>query len=204
METIGEKIKSIRRSKGISQTNVADACNIKQSSYANIENGKTQNITIEIGKGIAGALDVSFNELFEIEDTNVTRQKDQAEIDSIKEILKEKNKQLEQKDLLIELLYKERDIYKESAIRSISGIYDEKIRKLEHELNNSQTEKDKEFLLEKIKRIKNQREFMFENFIYLGLFNQQDIDNYYNAIKEHYETLTKLNVYHKEQKRNNS
>jgi transcriptional regulator with XRE-family HTH domain len=46
MENIGEKIRRIRKSKGISQMTVADTCNIKQSSYANIESGKTQNITI--------------------------------------------------------------------------------------------------------------------------------------------------------------
>jgi len=67
MEPINLKIKNIRNSKGISQTVVAETCGIKQSSYANIENGKTQSITIEIGKGIAKALGVSFNELFDIE-----------------------------------------------------------------------------------------------------------------------------------------
>lgn len=67
MESIGEKIRRIRKSKGISQTAVSDTCGIKQSSYANIESGKTQNITIEIGKGIAKALEISFNELFDID-----------------------------------------------------------------------------------------------------------------------------------------
>lgn len=67
METVGEKIKRIRKSKGISQYIVAESCRIKQSSYANIESGKTQNITIEIGKGISLALGVNFAELFEIE-----------------------------------------------------------------------------------------------------------------------------------------
>lgn len=81
MESIGEKIRSIRKSKGISQTAVADSCSIKQSSYANIENGKTQNITIEIGKGIAKALDISFNELFDIEATP----QNQDQIESLKE-----------------------------------------------------------------------------------------------------------------------
>jgi transcriptional regulator with XRE-family HTH domain len=77
MELLGEKIRQIRKSKGISQMTVADTCKIKQSSYANIESGKTQNITIEIGKGIAKALNVSFNELFEIEAPAVQDEKNQ-------------------------------------------------------------------------------------------------------------------------------
>ena len=76
MESLGEKIRQIRKSKGISQMTVADTCNIKQSSYANIESGKTQNITIEIGKGIAKALGVPFNELFEIENIIIPKDKD--------------------------------------------------------------------------------------------------------------------------------
>jgi transcriptional regulator with XRE-family HTH domain len=67
MESFGEKIKTIRKAKGISQTVVAESCGIKQSSYANIESGKTQNITIDTGKGIAKAIGVSFYELFKID-----------------------------------------------------------------------------------------------------------------------------------------
>lgn len=107
MEPIGDKIKRIRKSKGISQTMVADTCNIKQSSYANIESGKTQNITIEIGKGIAKALDVSFNELFEIENIGIDFQNKHDENDKLLLSLKEKDKQIEQKDLLIDMLKKE-------------------------------------------------------------------------------------------------
>lgn len=70
MESIGEKIKQIRKSKGISQAAIANNSGIKQSSYANIESGKTQNITIETGKGIAKTLGIPFNELFNIEDKN--------------------------------------------------------------------------------------------------------------------------------------
>lgn len=67
MSNYGQKIKQLRELKGISQKQVADEAGIKPSSYFNIENGKTQSISIEVGKGIARALDVAFNELFEIE-----------------------------------------------------------------------------------------------------------------------------------------
>lgn len=105
MESIGEKIRSIRKSKGISQTAVADSCSIKQSSYANIENGKTQNITIEIGKGIAKTLDISFNELFEIEATP----QNQAQSESLISEIESLKNQLKDKTLLIETLKNERE-----------------------------------------------------------------------------------------------
>jgi len=119
MESIGEKIKRIRKSKGISQTTVSNTCGIKQSSYANIENGKTQNITIEIGKGIAKALKISFNDLFDIE------------IEAVESLRKELNAQLEktskslgqfaewaQKDQIIIKQYEEIIRYQKSAIIS--------------------------------------------------------------------------------------
>jgi transcriptional regulator with XRE-family HTH domain len=62
-----EKIKALRIKKRIKQVDVARAAGIKQSSYASIENGDTKAISIDIGKGIAKALGVSFNELFDIE-----------------------------------------------------------------------------------------------------------------------------------------
>jgi transcriptional regulator with XRE-family HTH domain len=66
MKLFGEKIKELRKSKGITQVEIANACGIKQSSYANIENDITKTITIEIGKQIAFTLGIPFVDLFEI------------------------------------------------------------------------------------------------------------------------------------------
>jgi|SRR5665647_151443 len=66
-ESIGDKLKRIRKEKSLSQSNIAAYCGISQAAYAKIENGTTQNITIGIGKGIANALLISFNELFEVD-----------------------------------------------------------------------------------------------------------------------------------------
>lgn len=67
MESINEKIKRIRLEAGVNQADVARSAGIKQSSYASIEKGDTKAISIEVGKGIAKALRISFNELFDIE-----------------------------------------------------------------------------------------------------------------------------------------
>jgi len=73
METIGEKIKRIRIEKRLSKKEVAEICGLSPSSYLYIEEGKTKSISIEVGKGIARALEVSFTDLFEIEDVYKTK-----------------------------------------------------------------------------------------------------------------------------------
>jgi len=70
MESINEKIKRIRIEIGINQADVARSAGIKQSSYASIEKGDTKSISIDVGKGIAKALRISFNELFDIQVPN--------------------------------------------------------------------------------------------------------------------------------------
>lgn len=67
METLNEKIKRIRTERNVRPADIARFAGIKQSSYASIEKGDTKSISIEVGKGIAKALGMSFNELFEIE-----------------------------------------------------------------------------------------------------------------------------------------
>jgi len=67
MESINEKIKLLRKQRGISQVEVAKAAGINQASYSNIEKGDTKSITIEVGKGISRALGIPFAELFDIE-----------------------------------------------------------------------------------------------------------------------------------------
>lgn len=64
VKSIGEKIKSIRLSKGIKQNEIAYRCNFDKSSYNNIEAGK-RNVAIITLYKIAKALNVSINSFFE-------------------------------------------------------------------------------------------------------------------------------------------
>lgn len=88
MESINEKIKRIRIEIGINQADVARSAGIKQSSYASIEKGDTKSISIEVGKGIAKALRLSFNELFDIENADA--------VDSLKEEIKLLRKRIDE------------------------------------------------------------------------------------------------------------
>ena len=66
MENMNEKIRRIRKSKGLKQTDVCEKIGITQPSFASIEAGRTKSISIDLGKSIAKVLDVDFNYLFEI------------------------------------------------------------------------------------------------------------------------------------------
>ena len=65
-----EKIKKIRREKKISQNEIAVAAGMVRSTYANFECGRNSDISVEVGKKIAQKLNVSFSELFEIDENN--------------------------------------------------------------------------------------------------------------------------------------
>ena len=56
METYYEKIKRIRKSKGLNQVDICAQIGITQPSFASIEAGRTKTISIELGKKIAKAL----------------------------------------------------------------------------------------------------------------------------------------------------
>lgn len=61
-KTIGNRIKSIRISKGISQQQLAADCNFEKSNMSRIEAGRT-NITVYTLFVISKALNVSIQEL---------------------------------------------------------------------------------------------------------------------------------------------
>jgi transcriptional regulator with XRE-family HTH domain len=64
-----EKIKELRKQNGLSQGDLAKITGVQQTSISNIENGITGKEIIKVGiaQKIAKALNISFNELFEIE-----------------------------------------------------------------------------------------------------------------------------------------
>jgi transcriptional regulator with XRE-family HTH domain len=66
MNTIGKKIKVLRVQNGLSLKELGSLIGLSDTAILKIENGKTKNITIEIGKELAKAFNISFNELFEI------------------------------------------------------------------------------------------------------------------------------------------
>ena len=108
MKSLNDKIKNYRIQKRISQIDMVNAAGMSRGSYIAFENGKESvNLSLKSAIKIAKTLKLSFNELFGIENTTFKSKQNQKIIDKLNADLKEKNKQIEQKDLLIELLKKE-------------------------------------------------------------------------------------------------
>ena len=60
---LGNRIKTIRKSRSLSQKAMAEKCGMDFASYSNIENGK-RNVTVFTLQRIINVLKLSFNELF--------------------------------------------------------------------------------------------------------------------------------------------
>jgi len=103
METIGDKIKGLRKSKGLSLMELANKLNVSDTAISKIETGKTKSITIELGKGLCNELGVSFNELFEIKTDGPDIEKMQTELINLNSVLKDKNDRIEEKEKIIHL-----------------------------------------------------------------------------------------------------
>ncbi|MCL6101614.1 MAG: helix-turn-helix domain-containing protein [Bacteroidetes bacterium] len=197
MESLGEKIKRIRKSKGISQIVVAESCMIKQPSYANIESGKTQNITIEIGIGIAKALGVSFNELFEIEIGNLPKEEVNIQLEDLKVKLEELKERISEKDQLITAISNQNRQLKYEFLLMIYTDFQIEIDKMLIEIENSTDEDQKLKLTQKIEDWKVGLEDEVKHFITCGIIDKNDIKefNEINIRKMKKETLP---IYHKD------
>jgi transcriptional regulator with XRE-family HTH domain len=94
MSKFGDKIKILRKQKGVTQVNLGKKLGISQAAIAKIESGSTYTISIELGKKIAEALQVNFEELFDIENQK-TIKKDKSLIAKENIDLKNKLSELE-------------------------------------------------------------------------------------------------------------
>ena len=95
MENIGERIKKYRLDKGFSLHTLAKLSNVTHTTIASIEKNKDRkSITVKLARDIAMALDISFWELIQIEDSKeliALKEKNDAlkmEIDDLKEKLR--------------------------------------------------------------------------------------------------------------------
>lgn len=112
MEKLNEKLKNLRTVKRLSQAELAIAAGISRAAYTFFENGTTDKLSLDAAKGIAKALGVSFNELFEVENPELESAKKEIErlkksIDFNETILKlagEQSKDNEYKSKLMDKL----------------------------------------------------------------------------------------------------
>ncbi|SHI95950.1 Transcriptional regulator, contains XRE-family HTH domain [Tangfeifania diversioriginum] len=112
MEKLNEKLKRLRKQKGISQKQISDNAGISIAAYSNIESGTSKSISIEVGKGIARALDIPFVELFEIENSKLVTPELESQLKKYEKRINELEDTVEKNNKLIKYLEKEnRDLY---------------------------------------------------------------------------------------------
>lgn len=184
MESINEKIKLLRKQRGISQVEVAKTAGINQASYSNIEKGDTKSITIEVGKGIARALGISFAELFDIEPS-----KDNSEqIEKLKVENISLKKQLEEKVFLIETLKDEKAHIKMSFLVKLFSEYSREIVFIGNETKVIEDEKEKDTRLKKFQaNIKFNLEMNY--YIQMGFLTQLDFLNHALHMRDFYDFI---------------
>lgn len=97
MKSVGEKIKQLRKSKGLSLKELAQKLDVSDTSLSKIETGKVDSIKIDTGKKLSNELGVSFNELFEIESPSVEIKSLQFENEHLKNEVDKLEEQLADK-----------------------------------------------------------------------------------------------------------
>ncbi len=170
METMNEKIKRLRKQKGLSQVEVAKAAGITQSSYASIEKGDTKSITIEVGKGFAKALGMAFNELFDIES-------DSQKIDDLNNQIKELN---EKHKNIIESYTSERLMIKNIVLAVSDQNFKRSIVRIKYGYNG--LEEDIKNLLMDI--LDETNKGFLRQLVTFGSFTQNDIKSFYEYMGE--------------------
>ncbi len=136
----GIKINSIRTLKGISRRGLAKKLIISDTALANIENGETKSLSIELGLKIAKELGIPFNELFEIEvftdSDEISKLK--AENEKLKYQISElKSEQLKDKKILLDSLQSHNILYDFAySLYHNTEEFDKARRKAAKETNN--------------------------------------------------------------------
>lgn len=181
MESINEKIKLLRKQRGISQVEVAKAAGINQASYSNIEKGDTKSITIEVGKGIAKAFGIQFSELFDIEISNPQDSVLESEIATLKTQNQDLIDKIKEKEKLIDLYERINQNFKGSVI---AACHDAKIINGWNFLKGIEDKEQADYLGANFLSF---IESFLNNLIERGVINQAEIDSfnkrYYEFVK---------------------
>lgn len=179
MESLNEKIRRIRKQSGLSQIEVAKLAGINQASYSNLENGDTKSISIEVGKGISKALNIPFNELFDIEISKT----DTELIESLKYENDKLKKEINDKSMLVDLLTKEKTILTEFWLTMWISDFSFAMSFIDDLISKATTETDRQSLLQKRNDIKR---IFYKNKDYcirVNHFSESDFENHFKEIK---------------------
>lgn len=197
---IGEKIRRIRTALKITQTEVADYCNISQSAYAKIESGETGNISIRVGKRLSEKLIISFNELFDIPLTFSSEVKEELEnykkqVENLWQDIYYLNEKIAEKDEIIKILIANKKSSRDFLVMQFIGTYSNYISFIDDLISDPRKENLIEILQKKRENlIKFEKSFQ-QKYIDIGLFTIEDVNNYIAEMKEmgiHFKNINEM------------
>lgn len=186
MESLNEKIKRLRKQSGLSQIEVARSAGINQASYSNLEKGDTKSISIEVGKGIARTLGISFNELFGVEGNNPTEELLKKENESLREEVWELKNRLKEKDLLINSLTSQNRHVKGVLMAEVYLDHLRKLEKIDEQIKTSVDENKKQRLMEESANIRKLEKRKLKIYLNAGVLEQKDLDEEYKKLEENW------------------
>ncbi len=192
---VSERIRELRKTKGLTQVELAAKVGISQPTLTNIEKGQTDNIPLIVCKKLSETLGVSFNELFDVDNPVNTEEKDKLkkEIEVLKENvahyadrISSLHKWLADKDQIIENLKEQREIYKQSLLISVDLQYNPEIENYKKLIAECSDVEEKSKLENKLMYLEKKKNSVIDNFIYIGFLSKNDIDRFYEELKAHY------------------
>ena len=140
--------------KGISQVDMAHVAEISRSAYIAFENKDSENLTLKSAVGISQKLGVSMYDLFEIENHVAGTSEAAGELIQLREKVKELEKRIEEKDLVINLLKRENQKLTEMQAWDVVSEAFHELLDLEISMKYGEpTEKDKIILQKRIDEI---------------------------------------------------
>jgi transcriptional regulator with XRE-family HTH domain len=168
-------LKIFRKEKNMSQAQMAEIIGISPTGYAKIENGETKSITIEIAKRISKAINIHFNQLFEIEQPKQESDKVRELTDEYKKLFKELSIQ--------EQISKLQD---QVIVNWSKGAYEDVIAAFKHKVHEvSQITKD---VNERNKEIDNLSAMAFDIIDRLkqrGFFSVEEVEMFHKEISQY-------------------
>jgi transcriptional regulator with XRE-family HTH domain len=182
-----EKIRNLRNQKGFSQTRVAESIGgITQSGYAKIERGDTENIPLSVAVGIAKALDVGFNDLFNIDGDSQRIESLNGRIETLREMIDEGKIYIRQLSILIETAQNEKSHIKEHLVMQMASDYSFNIGLIDTIISRSENEV-KEYFVQKKEDVIRIFNLNKDYYLKTGFLTQSDFDDHFKAMEGIYQ-----------------
>ena len=188
MKISGKKIKELRIQKGISQVDMANVAEISRSAYIAFENKDSDTISLKSAIGISQKLEISLYDLFEIETPGTGTSEASAELEQLREKVKELEFQLEMKDYVIDSQKAIRtnfiaELVNYIEIKSVKTPYWLIKQGYKYAKNNE----ERAIIEKQIEKYEKERKGIYRNFIMKGLITQKELDWHLNELNTTYE-----------------